>query len=544
MAVPYTALDQGRSAFTERRWSDALECLVSADKQGGLPPQDLELLASVSMLLGRNSQGLDYLGRAHDEYLTVGDADGGARCAAWLVMFLMDAGERALGSGWLARGRHLVEGLEGMNAGEGYLLIPAALGTLRSGDPQASHALFSRALQIGEALEDTDLKAMARLGVGTSRMALGHPEEGLRHLDEVMVSVTAGEVSPIPTGIIYCAVLGSCRLAQDVGRAQEWTSALERWCGERPDMVMFGAQCQAYRAELLILHGAWDQALEVAKSAEGRIRKGDPDATFGAWYQEAEVFRLRGRSEEAGRAYKVAAGTGFEPEPGVALLQLQEGKAAEAQARIRRAVAGADPANKRRLLPAVVEIELAAGDAAAARTAVEQLTQGLHAGSPPLELASAAQAEAAILLAEGEPAAALSTARRAWRLWYTLEAPFNAARSRVLAARACAALGDPDSAAMEFEAALEVFADLGAAPAVAQVQVLSRAGSGDDSLLTTRELEVLGLISSGQSNKSIARQLFLSEKTVARHVSNILAKLGVPSRAAATSYAFGHHLIP
>ncbi|MFF2841871.1 LuxR C-terminal-related transcriptional regulator [Paenarthrobacter sp. NPDC057981] len=543
MTIPGTALDLGRSAFTEHRWSEAFECLVRADNNGGLPPQDIELLASVAMLLGHDEAGIGYLTRAHDEYLTVGDVDSALRCAAWLIMFLLDTGEHARASGWLGKAKRLAGSLEEATAGAGFLLIPVALGTLRGGDAEAGYVMFRRALELGESFRERDLQAMGRLGVGTSRLALGHPDEGLRTLDELMVSVMAGEVSPIPTGIIFCAVLGSCRLAQDVARAREWTAALERWCGERPDMVMFGAQCQAYRAELLILHGAWDQALEVARAAEGRIRKGDPDATFGAWYQEGEVFRLKGHAVEAERAFRTAAETGFEPEPGMALLRLLNGRISEAQARIRRAVEEADPGNRRRLLPALVDIELAAGDTSAARAAVDDLLAGLHSGSQPLENAGARQAEAAVLLAEGDAGAALRAARQAWRQWYGLEAPFKAACARVIAARACAALGDPDSAAMEFEAALEEFADLGAAPSIAQVQALRNRGGEGKTTLTPRELEVLRLIAAGESNKSIARQLYLSEKTVARHAGNIFAKLGVGSRTAAASYAFENHLI-
>ncbi|MFC8040831.1 LuxR C-terminal-related transcriptional regulator [Paenarthrobacter sp. NPDC057355] len=543
MSVPATALDLGRSAFTEHRWSAAFECLVRADDDGGLPPQDIELLASVAMLLGHNEEAIGYLTRAHNEYLTVGDTDSALRCAAWLIMFLLDAGEHARGSGWLGKANRLAESLEHATAGVGFLLISVALGSLRGGDAEAGYVNFCRAFELGESFNEKDLQAMGRLGIGTSRLALGYPEEGLRTLDELMVSVMAGEVSPIPTGIIYCAVLGSCRLAQDVGRAREWTAALERWCGERPDMVMFGAQCQAYRAELLILHGAWDQALEVARAAEGRIRKGDPDATFGAWYQEGEVFRLRGRAEETERAFRTAAETGFEPEPGMALLRLLTGRNSEAQARIRRAVAEADPGNRRRLLPALVDIELAVGETGAARAAVEELLAGLRDGSQLLESAGARQAEAAVLLAEGDAGAALRASRQAWRQWYVLEAPFKAACARVIAGRACAALGDADSAAMEFEAALEEFADLGAAPAIAEVQALRNGGGEVKTALTPRELEVLRLIAAGESNKAIARQLYLSEKTVARHAGNIFAKLGVGSRTAAASYAFENHLI-
>lgn len=543
MSVPDTDLDLGRSAFHERRWRDALECLTRADSEGGLPPQDIELAASVAMLLGLNTQSIEYLARAHDEFLTMGDIDSAARCAAWLVMFLKDMGEPARGNGWLSRAKHLLEGMPGPCAAEGYLLIPAALGLLRSGAPEAGQGLFSRALELGTTFDDKDLQAMARLGIGTSHVSLGQVEEGLELLDEVMVSVTAGEVSPIPAGIIFCAVLGSCRLSNDVRRAHEWTAALERWCGDRPDMVMFSGQCQAYRAELLILHGAWEEALAVARAAEGRVRKGDPDATFGSWYQQGEVFRLQGFVEEAAKAYATAAGTGFEPVPGIALLELAEHKTAQAQATLRRAMAGADSINRRRLLPTVVEVELAAGDMAAARFALNELSEPTHEDGRPLELAMAAHAAAQVLLAEGQPQAALREARRAWRIWYSLEAPYEAARCRVLAGRACALLGDPDSAAMEFEAAKAEFADLGATPAVAEVLELTGEKNKGGSPLTDRELEVLRLVAGGHANRTIARELYLSEKTVARHVSNILSKLAVPSRSAATGYAFEHGLI-
>ncbi|SDW26763.1 regulatory protein, luxR family [Arthrobacter sp. cf158] len=543
MTAPDTALDLGRSAYSERRWRDALECLVRADAEGGLPPQDIELVASVAMLLGLNAESVEYLNRAHDEYLTLGDTNSAARCAAWLVMFLMDMGEYSLGQGWLARAKHLLEGSVGPSAAEGYLLIPAGLGLLRAGDPQAGHGLFSRALEIGSLFHDRDLQAMGQLGMGTSQVSLGHADDGLELLDEVMVSVTAGEVSPIPAGIIYCAVLGSCRLAQDVRRAHEWTAALERWCGDRPDMVMFSGQCQANRAELLILHGAWNEALSVARAAEGRIRKGDPDATFGSWYQQGEVLRLTGWLDDAERAYAKAAETGFEPVPGIAYLHLVQHKVAQAKNTMRRALAGADPANRRRLLPAAVDIELAAGDVAAARAALDELSAPLHSTSRPLELALASLASAAVLLAEGHPVASLQASRKAWRIWYSLEAPYQAARCRVLAGRACAAMGDTDSAAMEFEAATAEFADLGATPAAAEVLELAGEKPKGQSSLSAREMEVLRLVADGLANKAIARELYLSEKTVARHVSNILSKLAVPSRAAATSYAFEHGLI-
>ncbi|MFJ5954796.1 LuxR C-terminal-related transcriptional regulator [Paenarthrobacter sp. NPDC092416] len=543
MTMPATALDLGRSAFSEHRWSDALDCLARADSEGGLTAPDMELVASVAMLLGHDADGVEYLTRAHQEFLTLGDMAGAARCAAWLVLYLMDIGEPARSSGWMSRAQHLIAGMEEPTEAEGYLLIPAALGALYGGDPTASDELFGRAFEVGQRFHDRDLTALGQLGLGTARITLGFPDEGLQLLDEVMLSVTAGEVSPIPSGIIYCAVIGSCRLALDVHRAQEWTAALERWCGDRPDMVMFSGQCQSHRAELFILHGAWDDALAAARIAQDRSRRGDPEAAWGAWYQQGEVLRLRGSLEEAEAAYAKAGETGFEPLPGLALLRMAQHKTSQAQVLLRRAMSGADPANRCRLLPAVVQVELAEGDLVAARAAADELAAPVHEASRPLERALAAQAEASVLLAEGSPEAALISARKAWRIWYSLEAPYDAARCRVLAGRACAVLGDPDSAIMEFEAAKGEFAELGALPAAAEVLGLTgERPTGQDSPLTARELEVLRLVAEGNANKAIARSLYLSEKTVARHVSNILTKLTLPSRVAATRYAFEHHL--
>lgn len=544
MTVPATALDLGRSAFAEHRWSDAFDSFAQADESGGLPARDLELMASTALLLGRTADGVTILTRAHEEYLVLGDVPAAARCAAWLVLYLMDAGESARSSGWMTKARRLLEDIDTPTDAEGFLLIPPALGTLYGGDPATAQQLFTQILDIGQRVRDRDLMALGRLGLGTARLTLGYPEEGLQLLDEVMVAVTDGEVSAIPTGIIYCAVIGSCRLAMDVSRAQEWTAALDRWCGGRPDMVMFSGQCQTHRAELFILHGAWDEALTAARIAQDRARHGDAMAAYGAWYQEAEVLRLRGDFEHAEQAYLQAARTGYEPLPGLALLQLAQHRAPQAQMLLRRAAATSDPANRLRLLPAQVEAELAAGDIAAARAASDELSGPMHAGSPMLQQAVAAQAEAQVLLAEGEAAAALGAARKAWRLWYALEAPYDSARCRVIAGKACAALGDTDTAAMEFEAAKEDFTEVGAMPALAEVTMFSMPGTGERrGPLTDRELEVLRLIAAGKANKAIARTLYLSEKTVARHVSNILAKLGVPSRVAATTYAYEHGLV-
>ncbi|HEY9357933.1 MAG TPA: response regulator transcription factor [Arthrobacter sp.] len=539
-----TGIDQGRSAFREHRWTDAFENFRDADLRGGLPAPDLDRLAVTEILTGNITAGLDTLTRAHEEYLVVGDVAGAARCAAWMGMELMNVGEPARAGGWFARGQRLADELAEPDAVQGFLLVPEGLGKLYGGDPAGALEVFSQAAEFGRNFQDKDLSALALLGTGQATLMLGHPDEGLRMFDEVMVAVTAGEVSAIPSGIIYCAVIGNCHLAFDLERALQWTVALDRWCSARPDMVAFSGQCQSHRAEIFRLHGAWAEAMEAAAAAQGRSTRGDPQAMYGGYYQQGEVQRLTGALDAADASYREAARSGYEPQPGLALLLLARGEAQQAQVMLRRAAGVADVATRRNLLPALVEIELAASDLEAARRGADELAAFALECPMAMVRAVADQAAGAVRLAEGDPAGASAALRHAWKLWLELGVPYEAARCRVLIGRACRALGDEPSALMDFEAAHTELLELGAAPAAAWAASLMREGADDGAKgpLSPRETEVLRLVASGEGNRAIAADLYLSEKTVARHISNIFLKLGLSSRAAATRYAFEHGL--
>jgi DNA-binding CsgD family transcriptional regulator len=191
-----------------------------------------------------------------------------------------------------------------------------------------------------------------------------------------------------------------------------------------------------------------------------------------------------------------------------------------------------------------VEIMLAVGDAGEARSACQELQEiSLRYESAMLE-AMVAHARGAVDLNEGDARAALLSLRRAWRAWQELEVPYEVARVRVLLGEACRALGDEDSAALEFEAAHDIFEQLEAAPDVARVRSLAPYSKSVDAHgLTPRELEVLRLLAEGETNRAIAAELIVSERTVDRHVSNIFAKLGLSTRAAATGYAYKNDLV-
>ncbi|TQJ41708.1 regulatory LuxR family protein [Arthrobacter sp. SLBN-112] len=542
-----TGIDKGRSAFREHRWGDASKSYAEADRHGGLPAADLERLGTSGILTGDIVAGLETLTRAHEEYLVMGDVEGAARCAGWMGMHLMFMGERVRAGGWFARGRRLADELAEPGAVQGLLLLPDGLGKLYGGDPAGALEVFSRVAEYGQRFHDKDLSALGLLGTGQATLMLGHPDKGLAMFDEAMVAVTAGEVSPVPSGIIYCAVIGNCHLAFDLARALAWTTALDRWCSERPDMVPFSGQCHAHRAELFRLHGAWPEALQAAAVAQGYSTRGDPQALYGAYYQQGEIQRLTGNLAAAEASYRHAAGSGYEPQPGLALLCLARDEVQQAQSMIRRAIGVADVATRRHLLPALVEIELASSAPEAARRGADELGAFARECPMPMVRALASQADGGVLLSEDDPVGASQALRQAWKLWLELGVPYEAARCRVLIGCACRNLGDEPSALMDFEAAHREFLELGAAPAAAWTGSLLREAQGSpggaDGPLTPREVEVLRLVASGMGNRAIAAELYLSEKTVARHLSNIFLKLGLPSRTAATSYAYEHGIV-
>ncbi len=387
---------------------------------------------------------------------------------------------------------------------------------------------------------------IALMGRGRTSIFLGRTAEGVALLDEAMVAVTAGEVSPIIAGDIYCSVIEACQEIFDLRRAQEWTAALGEWCEAQPDLVLYRGQCLVHRAEIMQLHGTWSDAMHEAERACERLAQPPGQPAIGAaLYQVAELHRLRGEFVKAEDAYRRASQHGREPQPGLALLRLAQGQVDAARATIRRVVDEAqDRVTRSRLLAPYVEILLASGDVDAARAAADELSEIASNLDAPLLRAAAAHSQGAVLLAEEDAPAALAALRDAGAAWQELEAPCEAARVRVLVGLACRRLGDEDTAAMELDAARQAFGELGAAPDLAHVRELSReAVPGDAGGLTSREVEVLRLVATGKTNRAIADELFISEKTVARHISNIFTKLGLSSRSAATAYTYEHGLV-
>jgi len=523
-------------------WRATYERLATLDAAAPLAPPQLLELAVAAYLVGKDSESIATLIRAHQAFVQGRELRQAGGVAAQLALIAMNTNDVAQAAGWMSRSARLLDECGGPCAERGHLLMAAARQSLMSGKVGDARAQFAEAAAIGEQFGDADLTNLSRQGLGRTLIELGDIDQGMALLDEVMVAVMAGEVSTIIAGIIYCSVLSACSDLFDLGRAREWTQALTRWCAAQPDMVPYRGECLVHRAQITSLQGVWPDALNEALLACERLSEPPGQPAFGAaQYQVAEVHRLRGELEPAEEGYRKAAEAGRSPYPGLALLRLAQGRRDDAAAAMTRVLQEARHRRVRaRMLGAAAEIQLACGDVTGARRAADELTTLAEELKTAFLRAIAAEANGAVLLAEGEPMKSLSVCRTAWNLWRELEVPYEAARTQVTISRACRALGDNDSADLELSAARRSFAQLGA-----KVDLARPAGPGPprrESGLTARELEVLRLVATGQTNRAIADHLGLSEKTVARHLSNIFNKLDVSSRAAATAYAFTHQL--
>ncbi|MFC6022113.1 LuxR C-terminal-related transcriptional regulator [Plantactinospora solaniradicis] len=540
---PIELLDHARESHRRQEFADAVDGFAAVDAVAPLAIDDLERFAEDAHMLGRRDEAVRALQRVYQTHAEAGAIGPAVRTAFWLYLALGFNGEFAHAAGWIARAARLVRPRPDCDE-RGYLLVPEAERLLRNGEHAAALDAARRALEIADRCADRDLAVIACHLQGHVRIKQGRVGEGLTHFDEAMTAVAAGESSIRVTGWVYCSVIAACHELQELGRAREWTLALNAWCDGRPQFTgAYSGVCQVHRAELLQLSGAWSDAIREARLACEQPVQGYGEQVIGAAsYRLGELHRLAGDLPAAETAYRRAGEHGWSTQPGLALLRLGQGRRETALAAIRRTLAETtDRLGRARLLPAQVEISLSTGDLGTARDGAAELTVIAEAYGTSALHARAAYARGAVQLADGAPEAALPALRLAGRLWHDLDVPYEVARTRVLVGLACRGLGDDDAALLELDAARRVFRRLGTAPDLARVDgLLPGRPAAEPAGLSRRELEVLRLVAAGKSNQAIAADLFLSEKTVARHVSNIFGKLRVGSRTAAAAFAFEH----
>jgi ATP/maltotriose-dependent transcriptional regulator MalT len=535
------AVQAAREAFARHSWLEVYSLLTDAAEN--LDADQLEMLAVAANLIGRDHDSVRAWERAHGEHLRAGRFDRAALSACWAALVLMLRGEMAQADGWMTRAERIVDELRAdvQVAARGMLLIPAAIAAVSTSDAEAARAVADQIISIATAVHEPDLLAFGRLTTAQAALVAGDVALSMRLFDEVMVSVTMGDVSPIPSGIIYCAVVEGCVYACDLRRAAEWTEALRRWCDDQPDLVPYRGQCMVHRSQVLLAQGAWAEAASEADRACQRLADPFHPALGLAHYQRGELHRLRGELDAAADAYRDASRYGHDPVPGFALLRLAQGDLDGAVRAAKRMLdeqgAGAP---RSALLAAAVEVRLGNGDTTAARDLADELASIAEATGTEMLAACAGYAHGTVLLASGDATSAIAALRAACRAWRDLQAPYEVARASFQLGLAYRATGDTDAAQLELHGARATFESLGAAVDLARIESLASAKPG---LLTEREREVLRLVAAGKTNREIAAALVISEHTVSRHLQNMFMKLGVTSRAAATSYAYEHDLV-
>ncbi|WP_424346415.1 LuxR C-terminal-related transcriptional regulator [Kocuria sp. CH-021] len=535
-------LARARQAFERREWVTAYDALSGAE-DASVPAQDFARLATTAHLLGRRNDCIQALQRAYTAHAAAGETPAAVRCAVRLATVLLTSGEGAVAGGWVARAQRMLAGVDGDLVERGHVLVPVLLRHIVAREYEQAHRLALEITDYGRRFDDADLLATGLNAQGRLLLYSGHVPEGLALLDEAMIGISTGDVSPVVAGETYCSLVEACQEVSDFGRAAEWTAALTAWIEGQPGLVAFTGQCAVHRGQIMRLRGAFREAVEEFELAVERYERAGTPAPAGLAMAECGgVLCLLGDLTGAHDAYERAIGFGHEPQPGLALLWLARGRTADALAAIRRLLAEPrDPVHRSQLLPAAVEILVGTGLVEEADAVSEELASVAASFGCPGLSAMAHHARGSVLLAAEQPGTALAELREAEHAWHRLEAPYEIARCRLLIGGALRALGDEPSAHAELAAARRAFHELGTPAGEAEARRLL--GPGAPRGLTDREVEVLRLVATGRTNPEIAAELFLSEKTVSRHLSNIFTKLDVPTRTAAAAFAYEHGLV-
>jgi ATP/maltotriose-dependent transcriptional regulator MalT len=535
-----TSLADARDAYARHDWE---ACRALAEVHAAADPQEeaerLVLLAEAWWWLGRLEECIRARQSAFEAYEVLGDSRNAGVAAVWLYEHHCLRVRPSVGTAWLQRARRLLDGDD--ECAEYCVLILRELELAHGrGDYEKALAIGDQALALGRALGSSDLEAEAQQAIGRVLIDTGDTAGGLASIDEAMLSAVEGRLGPYSTGKVYCSLIGACEEVGDLRRAAEWTEMTAQWAEQHP-FAIFPGICRVHRATLLGLRGDLVDAETEAQRGVDELLEGHLPTVAAGFAEVGDIRRRLGDLDGAEQAFARAEELRGQPCYGTALLRLSQGRVDEASRIISGCVAdrSASRISRARVLPAAAQIAIAAGDLLMAEECVEELEQIADAFDIGLFRASAQLCRGRLLLAEGEPRAAAAVLNQALVRWQELGVPYEVATTRTVLAQAQRDAGDEDGARASFAAARTQFDAIGARLAAAGIddaqQTAHRPGG-----LTDREIEVLGLVALGWSNKEIAAELSLSTKTVSRHLSNIFTKIDVSTRSAATAYAFRH----
>lgn len=471
---PGTILERARRALAERSWEEALQLLDDVEADGGLEAADLEAYGEAAWWMGRLGAAIGLRERAFAAYAAADDPRGAARMALALANDYSHRQQGSIASGWVRRAERLLVDLPESRE-HGQLQRPFLSAALAKGDFEAALDRAERVLEIAARLRDPDLEALGLQDKGRVLIASGHVEEGMAFLDEAVVAAVSGNVSPYPTAVIYCNATVACEDLTDYRRASEFAEAAKRWC-DRQAISGFPGMCRVRRVEITRLRGAWAEAESEARKACAELQDFSLDYAGEGFYQIGEIRLRMGDLAGAETAFTQAHDMGRDPQPGLAMLRHAQVRTRVGAGMIARALSdpALPPLQRARLLPAEVELALSIGDTARAEAAAAELDRaGQRYGTHVLR-ASAWFAHGQIALAGLDHETAIDVLRRAWRTWQEMDAPYEAARSRVSLGEAYAGAGDGDEAVAELETAMATFERLGAVPEAARVAGILR----------------------------------------------------------------------
>ena len=471
-------LEVARAAYSRNAWSEAYRLLRDADGAGELTAKDLEALAKSAWWQGKAEESIATRERAYAMYVESGDR---ARAALMALTLRREYGAKLAGSvaqGWLHRAEHLLEG-QPESLAHGYLAL--ANGELALWSGELDHALthFDLAVEIASRLDDPDLPVWAAMRRGEALANSGRLEEAFGLMEGAAAAAVGGELGPFTTGAVFCGVMSVCREAADYRRGTEWAEVSKRWC-ERQEITGFPGVCRVHRAEFMRLTGAWAEAAAEAERASDELRFFLPAAAGGAFHELGEVRLRTGDLTGAADAFEQAEALGEEPQPGRALLLLEQGRADAAAASIRGSLEELtwNRLARSRMLPAQAEIAKVRGDAATAAAAATELGEIAKEFDTPAIRAAAAHAAGVAALLADDLDVAERMFREARRLWREIDAPFEASIASARLAETHSARGDTEAAKLELASARSTFERLGAAPELTRVDSVLAAISG------------------------------------------------------------------